>query len=435
MLTFSKLRHHSSALLPVVSGQILAALGTFLGGRLITEFIAPQLFGQYKLAIAGVSLCAGLFARPVLQYAMRAYHDLEVQSGDVASVGGLRRFVGRYTFALSAAVGLLLLLLDNPWQISGLTVCFLAAFFLLQTLLEFERGNAVTSGRHAVAGYLGVASAWLLPVGIVLAAILKPSLTSVLLASITVLGGIYAVYWRLAFQPLVVSRAALAEWHGSHGRPALRFAWPLVFVGLFNWVVHESDRFFLEHFGEISDVGIYSAAYGLMSVPFVLLAAMLIQFMYPIVFASHAADSAVGVRGILRGMLFVTAFIGVVGVGLVWLFPEQIVWLALGEEYRAGAMALLFWIAIGYAALGIAQCFDLSAYGAKKTGDLMLAYGVAASVNVTLNLLWIPELGPEGAAKATAAALVCYLLVMAGLYLWRASGSAVTLRALEETDR
>ena len=74
------------------------------------------------------------------------------------------------------------------------------------------------------------------------------------------------------------------------------------------------------------------------------------------------------------------------------------------------------WLAAGYGFLGVAMSFDLAAYGANKTKNIMVAYLVSAMVNFSLNLFLIPRLAAEGAAIATMIALLVYLLVMVSLY-------------------
>ena len=60
-------------------------LGTAVGLRLLTEQLAPETLGRYKLALAGVSLVAGILVRPFIQYAMRAWHDAASPAADVDS--------------------------------------------------------------------------------------------------------------------------------------------------------------------------------------------------------------------------------------------------------------------------------------------------------------------------------------------------------------
>ena len=69
---------------------------------------------------------------------------------------------------------------------------------------------------------------------------------------------------------------------------------------------------------------------------------------------------------------------------------NRVAQLALAEAYRETASDLMIWIAVGYACLSVATCFDVVAYGTRRTRYLALATGVAAVTNVGLGLLFVP---------------------------------------------
>ena len=134
-----------------------------------------------------------------------------------------------------------------------------------------------------------------------------------------------------------------------------------------------------------------------------------IQLITPLVYgASSRSGAALVSRSALSLMLIVCSF----GVFLFWMAGDLVAQLALAEGYREAALDLLIWIAIGYACLSVAMCFDLAAYGAKQTRYVAAATGAAAAINVSLNLLLVPEHGAIGAAWATSASLAAYLLCM-----------------------
>ena len=54
---------------------VLNIFASFVGIRLMTEFINPSIFGEYKVVMSAVSVLVGFVSLPVIQYAMRAIHD------------------------------------------------------------------------------------------------------------------------------------------------------------------------------------------------------------------------------------------------------------------------------------------------------------------------------------------------------------------------
>jgi len=163
-------------------------------------------------------------------------------------------------------------------------------------------------------------------------------------------------------------------------------------------------------------VGIYSAAYGLVAAPFALVVGSMAQFLYPIMFRASAIGSQKSKMNAMKVMLITSTVICSLGVIIVALLNEQMAWIGLGEQYREDAQKLFVWIALGYGCLGVSMSFGLAAQAEKRTLDLLIAYGTSAVVNVSLNILLIPELGAFGAVIATVFALVVHLGAMATLF-------------------
>lgn len=402
----------------MVLGQVLTAAGTFVGVRLMTEFLSTELFGQYKLALSVISLCTGLLIRPFLQYIMRAYHDSKSEGEQSRFLAILGALFYKYVSVLGLLIAVLIILLKRAIQWDFVDIALIAILFIVQALLAFERSCAVTRNEQVAAGFLSASPAWLVPLGVVALSVWSADLTMTLAANTLVALVIYGstrVWLRKTLRGVVSMRPA-ASADAPRLLPAVQYGWPLLVVGLLSWIVNESDRFLLGYFHSDHDVGIYSAAYGLIASPFTLAAGMAAQFLYPIVFRAAGSGDGARQKSVLRTMLLLTTMVSLVGVGIVWLFRVQIAWLALGLEYRAEAVELFLWLAAGYGFLGVAMSFDLAAYGANKTRNMMVAYLASAAVNVGLNLYLIPVLAAEGAAIATMGALLVYLIVMAFMY-------------------
>ena len=393
--------------------------------RLLTEYLPPETFGRYKLALAGVSLIAGIAVRPFIQYVMRAYHDAAVG-------GGLQRFLTRSARSFGAYVaGLGLAGATAGWVLTrgggwlGPAVpALLGAVLALQALVERDRALSITRGRQAAAESVGVGLSWLIPIAVAGSVLVSESLSVVLAAHAGVLV-LLLLTPRLARGRGTGGGRGVAGAAGAAGAAgsAWTFAWPLVAAGCLSWLAHESDRFILGYYHGASAVGLYTAAYGVASAPFTAAAGAAAQVMLPVVFAAGARAGGDAAPAAPRSVLAGALLVGGGGVSVVWLAGDRIAGLLLAESYRAAAPDLLVWIALGYACFGAAMCLDLSAFGAKRTVFVMIASGAAAATNVGLDLLLVPARGATGAAVATAAALCVYLLCMAGLLRAARTGS------------
>ena len=408
------LRRYGADLAAVAAGRGLTVLGSVVGVRVLTESLPPALFGRYKLALAGLSLVTSVSVRPFIQYAMRAYHDAEARGAGPAFLAHSRRWFGRYAGGLGLAAAAAGYLVSAGGRLSLPELAGVAAVLALQAVVEYERALFVTRGRQRAAETIGVGMQWLIPFAVAASVRAGESMAVMLPAHAAVLALIASAHgWRGRRTESGLSAAHPRD-GGLETAPAWAFAWPLMVAGCLGWLLHESDRLILGYYHGSGAVGLYAAAYGLVAAPFTTAAGAVAQVMYPVVFATSARR---GGSSVLPGpMVAGTLLIGVGGVLAVWWWGDALAGVVLAEGYRAGVSGLLLWIAVGYACFGVATCFDLAAYGAGRTTQPMVAAAVAAAANVGLDLLLVPAHGAGGAAVATAAALLCYLLCMAGLY-------------------
>ena len=393
----------------IAAGRILAVMGSVVGVRLLTEYLPPETFGRYKLAIAGISLITGILVRPFSQYAMRAWHDAEASRSQFDFVEQYGRSFRYFVCAVGLAVAIsgAVFTSDGGW-FAPLDLIPAAAVLILQALVDYERSIFVTRARMRAAALLDTATRWLIPVTITLSLTVHESLSVILAAHACTLAGVLMVPRFRRRPPATRCDPAVASGIGLSA--AWKFAYPLMVSGCLNWILHESDRFILGFFHGSHAVAIYAAAYGLASAPFLMVGGAVIQLVTPLVFGASSRGSTALVSS---SALSVMVPICSAGVFLFWLLGDPIVQLTLAEGYREAALELLIWIALGYGCLSVAMCFDLAAYGANQTQYLAVATGLAATTNVGLDILLVPEHGALGAAWATSAALAVYLLGIA----------------------
>jgi len=184
----------------------------------------------------------------------------------------------------------------------------------------------------------------------------------------------------------------------------LRYGIPLIPSRPLNWVINYSDRYMLGYFLGAAQVGLYSAAYGITNVISVL-ATPVGMVLFPTVARLYDQGKTEETKTYFRYsikyvlMLSIPAAVGlsVLSVPLIRLFTS--------EEFVDGA-AIVPLVAGGLVAAGLRQLLDYIFHLVNKTFWVMLLLGIAAVLNVLLNLLLIPPYGIMGAAIATTAAFV-----------------------------
>jgi O-antigen/teichoic acid export membrane protein len=189
----------------------------------------------------------------------------------------------------------------------------------------------------------------------------------------------------------------------------LRFGLPLIPAVLCVLVIDLSDRYILEFFSGLEQVGIYSLGYRLGMIMTLFVSAFRIA--WPPFFLSVAEQedakeiySRVFTYFMLAG---VTLFLG------VSLYLKIVLHLFVGEQYWEASPVVPF-ILLSYLFYGLYVNCIVGVYITKKTKPIPYVTGFAAAVNIVLNLLLIPRFGMMGAALAT---LMAYMSMAASLYL------------------
>ncbi len=180
----------------------------------------------------------------------------------------------------------------------------------------------------------------------------------------------------------------------------VRFGLPLLPIGYTMWVLNASDRIFLTHYGTLADVGIYSVAYNLGHL-FIPLFVRPFQVMYP------ARASELYNKGDLKNLDRLFRYSS--KASLVLVIPAMTGFSVLAvpifrylttEDFLPGAH-LVPLIALGYTFHIFGYYFDITMRLVDKPAWVTINRAVAATVNILLNFLLIPQWGIAGAAVST----------------------------------
>jgi O-antigen/teichoic acid export membrane protein len=167
------------------------------------------------------------------------------------------------------------------------------------------------------------------------------------------------------------------------------------------------DRFILQHYRDLREIGLYAIAYTfgmIMS----LVTLSLNQAWMPVYYDLARSDE--GQRRL--GRICSELFIGMAAVACFGaLIAQDFIARFLNERYVT-AGRVVPWIIGAYLAHAMFSIFSLAVLQGKRTQWLMLVSFSALTVNTALNFALIPVWGMYGAAYATAAAYVVEAVVM-----------------------
>ena len=213
-----------------------------------------------------------------------------------------------------------------------------------------------------------------------------------------------------------------------------RFGVPLVPASLALIAMNLGDRFFLNHFAGIEEVGRYEIGVRIASAMVLLITAF--RTAWP-AFAYSIDDDREAKRTYAYVLTYLVALASWLALALGLLSPWLVRLLATSAYYEGGqVVALLAFGGVAYAAYIV---MAIGVGRAKRTQFNWVITGAAALVSVSLNLLLVPDHGMMGSAVAAASAYTAMFLGMTWYaqrvfptpYQWRrvatAAGAAVGL--------
>jgi O-antigen/teichoic acid export membrane protein len=382
----------------VFLGQALTAILTLAGTRITTQFVDPRVYGVVNLVQNALVLLRTLFCSPVMSVALRYYPDAERGNYLPALRLWLRHYltVGVLMMEAVAIVGGLVWSRNaqvNPW-----IVLILVVFVVADVGRSLEMTLFSASRRQRPTAIVSAAETFMRPLLIVGAVILFGASVEVVLFAITasVVFTILGIY-------VGVRREAV---HGGTAIPPSianemwRYAVPLIPIALLNWTTSVSDRYLIQWLShDTSAVGVYSAGYGLISQPFMIIHGVVALTLRPAYFAAVSRDDRGRAAAMFRGWLTITASITLVATGFIFLTRNILVAALLGPQYR-GAVVVVPWIALGYLFYVMEQVLEQHLLAHKRTSAVLTTQTCGALASIVVTIPFVATLGMIGAAYA-----------------------------------
>ncbi len=202
-----------------------------------------------------------------------------------------------------------------------------------------------------------------------------------------------------AFLALVLIRLNLTlRLNGETLRRMLTFGFPLMLAALAYGFISAADRYFLQHFRSLAEVGVYAVSVKFFSLGMLGVQAFSLAF-FPFAHAQAESPDAPRIYALVFARYLVLASLLALVAGL---FAPEALALLVPTAYRDAARPalLLIFAAVAYGAYYVA-C--LGVQRALKTHWLLLTTVFGAVVAVASNWKLTPKFGAEGAALSTLA--------------------------------
>jgi len=391
-----------------------AAGGKLLGLLLVpiyTRALAPAEYGAMALLAVVASMLLLLGSTGITTALLKFYYRYPEPARDrvlaTNATLAVLIFTLPCTLGLAAAAGPLSRLLVGPgarpeWLLLVAAANLLEALLLVPTTLlrarERAGAYAALSGGRLVLN-LGLNVALVVVLGLGVTGVVAGNAATVALLHLT------------AGVPLLYCLLSLGSVDGALLRELVRYGLPLVPGQAALWALNFSDRFFLQHYASLNQVGLYSLGYA-----FGFAVAVVALFPFQTAWSPFMFSLAERPEGdrILAGaatyFLALTAFlvlaVSVLGGDVVRLLAPRSYW---------QASRVIPLVALAYGLLGLALVLCSGILLTRRTEAAGTIYGLGGVINLGLNALLIPPFQQMGAAWAT---LLSAAVLPLPMYLW-----------------
>jgi O-antigen/teichoic acid export membrane protein len=176
---------------------------------------------------------------------------------------------------------------------------------------------------------------------------------------------------------------AVEMWH---------YAWPLVIGNISLWALRLSDRYIINHYGSIKEVGLYSVAYNISGRSIDMLVALFLLSIYPMMMNTWENKGRLATEKLLTlitRLYLLVCLPAAVGLGVL-SFP--LVDLLTADSYQSG-YRIVGYVAFSSFFMGLSQIAQMGIVIKKKARRVGGNEVVAALVNIVLNFVLVPHIG------------------------------------------
>lgn len=418
-VTSSRFRRLSREFLWIGLGQTATVVGAVVGVRILTAVLPPDAYGRLALGMTVATLVTQTVLGPLGNAATRFFSPAR-------EADALRSYLAAVKSLLVQATGGVLLLAlvlclglvatgHSQWIGLALAAMFFSLLSgynsVLNGMQNAARQRAIVALHHGLAtwGRFLLAAALVLWVG-----------ASSTFAMLGYAGAMIIVLasqgWFFRRTLPSCGRPACLEGNTQKGRwrtGILTYAWPFGVWGLPAWVQLASDRWALQGFASIDDVGRYAVLYQLGYYPITICTSLMVQLVSPVFFqrAGDASDRSRLERVYRLNRMLTIAALVFTGIATLatYAMHEWVVRFLVASQYRT-----ISWLLPGMVLAGglfaSGQLAVVSLLSGVQTRALILPKVATAVLGVLLNMLGAALYGIPGVVAAMVVAATGYLL-------------------------
>lgn len=390
--SYKNILKHSSI---YIIGMLVSKAVGFIMIPIYTNYLVPSDYGTLELLFMTSDVMTILIGIGLAQSVLRLYYDCDLQKEkkeivSTALITGLVAFsliFGFFALKSDFVSGLVFGHDDSDFyfRIIFITMIFASGIEIPLTYLRAQQKSfkfvLINLARLIIQLSLNIYFIVFLNYG-VLGVLYSGLISSLIIGAYLIISTFYETGFHFSLLKL---------------RQLLIFGYPLIFSHFGAFILTYSDRYFLRHFNDLTEVGIYSLAYKFGMMVSILLLAPFHQFWMAEMYAIYKRREA---QKTFRDIFTYSTSVSILFCFVLSMFIPEIIKLIAPESYWS-SYKLVPLICIAYILVGMQSFTSCGILISKKTHLLAYSTAIAVIANILMNIALIPKWGAFGAAYAT----------------------------------
>ena len=406
----------------IVFGQIATVAGALVLVRVLTEHLDPAQYGQLALGLT----VAGFINQVVMGGVTNGISRFYSIAAEKQDLGGYFHATRRLMLYATLVVVVISLLVITGLMLLGYSqwIALAAAALMFSVLSAYNSTLSSIQNaarQRAIVALHGSLDAWL-KIGLALGVMLWLGNSSE-----AVVIGYACSSLLITFSQFVFLRRTIPEQkvHPAKDHQWLRQMWayslPFSTFGAFTWMQQVSDRWALQAYATVAEVGHYAVLFQLGYTPIAMFTGLAMSFVGPILYqrSGDATDHArnANVHGLSWRMTNLSLMVSMFGFALTFAIHEWLFSLLVATEYR-GISHFLPWVVLAGGLFAAGQMLSLKLMSEMKSSSLTIVKITTALIGILCNVLGAAYAGMQGVVGALVAFSIIYFVWMAAI-AWR----------------
>ncbi len=385
-------------------GKIIPGFVGFLTVIILSRLFGAHIYGQFSVVISIIFVSQIIFSGWILQGILRFYSEYDRYQKQSFYENIWRFYLG--TIPIGSVLLALILLISRKESLGNI----LLALFLFSLITGFGIQTTFIQARLKAKSFVRWESirAILIPVTIVLLFVLFSLKTYM-----TIIFGYCISYFFVVTLMLIwkkkVKFKSISHFDRDFFKKFIQYGAPLTIWLGSSYLLNISDRYVIAGYCNYNDVGIYSAAYDIITKGLGILFMPIVTAAHPIIMDRwNKKDYAAAFSVLKRGIIYELCLFIPIGI-ILFIFRHEIIRIGLGPEFR-GAENIILPVAGGAFLWRLSMLIHKPLELKKKTTLMAFLVTLALLVNFLSNLYCIPRYGYIAAAYTTLGSFFVYFI-------------------------